>query len=198
MIIRLLLTFCSYLKATWNFPAMLYVLRVRDAPWVKMGFTSGSIWRRIATGLWSNVHPKACCKRLAWEDLELLALFSGTVDDESALKLELPPECGEFWPLDQLEQLLAMMARLPALPLPPRPEQPPNVDRKPEKLECCGGASFTCSTCKPTKTFSRWNIFAKHRRSHMGVKVTCSRCHAEVAKENLKRHHESKKCRDAA
>jgi hypothetical protein len=194
MIIRLLLTFCSYLKATWNFPAMLYVLRVRDAPWVKMGFTSGSIWRRIATGLWSNVHPDGCCGRLAWEDLELLALFGGTADDERMLQQELPPERGEFWPLEQLEALLVKMARLPTLPLPPRPEQPPNVDRKPEKLVCCGGEWHRCSSCD--KKFTREQHLAKHQRSHMGVKVACGRCKTRVVKENLKRHRESKKCRE--
>jgi len=65
---------------------MLYLFKVRDAPYIKMGFTNACPWRRIATGFWSNLHPTDCCGKLGWEDLELVAVFPGTEEDEKALK----------------------------------------------------------------------------------------------------------------
>ena len=60
---------------------MLYVFKVLDTPFVKMGFTDSCPYRRIAVGFWSNLHPAECCGKLGWSNLHLLALFKGTKEE---------------------------------------------------------------------------------------------------------------------
>ena len=168
---------------------MLYVFRVRGAPYVKMGFTASCPWRRIAQGFWSNLHPTECCGKLAWEDLELLALFAGDEAQEAALKQKLPPVRGEFWH-ESLEQALlaAMRALLPELPLPPRPETAPEVEHREERLPCCGAPQFKCCQCG--RAFDRGHYLRQHLESHRQKKVSC-RCGALVIKRNLVRHQKT-------
>jgi hypothetical protein len=75
---------------------MLYVFKVIGAPYIKVGYTSCCPWRRIASGFWSNVHPSECCGKLGWKDLELLAVFPGSLKDEAALKSAIPPATGDL------------------------------------------------------------------------------------------------------
>ena len=75
---------------------MIYIFRVVGAGFVKLGFTHGSPWTRVATGFWSNIHPKACCHKLGWDNLELLAVFDGSIEAELAIKQAIPPHFGEF------------------------------------------------------------------------------------------------------
>ena len=166
---------------------MLYIFKVRGLPFIKAGFTRTCVWERIATGFWSNVHPKDCCNSLAWEDLELLALYPGTEEQEAALKKALPPAAGEFWPEDQLEPIKAYLG-LP-LPLPERPASPPEVQRCEEKLPCCSGETISCFKCD--KTFNRWHHLRQHLQSHAAIKDACGRCGLKVLKRNLKRHETS-------
>ncbi len=77
---------------------MIYIFRVGDAGFLKLGFTRGSPWTRVATGFWSNLHPAACCQKLGWDDLELLHCFAGDEEAEKAIKQQVPPHFGEFWP----------------------------------------------------------------------------------------------------
>ena len=173
---------------------MLSIFRIRGAPVVKMGFTGHCPWRRVANGLWSNIHPPQCCNRLSWHDLELIALFKGGKSDEAAIQRALPPSHGEFWEQAMLPPLLGVMGfLLEPLPLPPKPEVPPELERDAEKLPCCGAASFPCWQCD--KTFRRWHHLVQHKQVHREVKPTCSRCGRPVLKQNLKRHQGSKSCR---
>ena len=167
--------------------SMLYVFRVTGAGFLKLGFTHGSPWRRVATGFWSNVHPRACCGKLGWADLELLAMFDGSEAVEAEIKAAVPPTCGEFWPERLLQLLLNLAGSLcPSLPLPGRPALPPEVDRAVERLPCCGGTVFSCSTC--SLTFKRAHHLVQHLESCMSLKVACAACSKQVLKRNLKRH----------
>ena len=166
---------------------MLYLFKVVDAPYVKMGFTSSCVWQRIATGLWSNVRPAECCGKLGWSDLDLLVLFPGDKQDEAAIKKAIPPTMGEFWPEEMAEDLVEKLGTLgEMLPLPPRPSCAPSVDRVVEQLPCCSGQVFQCFQCD--KTFRRWRHLQQHRQSHANVKDSCGRCGLKVLKRNLKRH----------
>ena len=123
---------------------MLYIFRVLGSVYVKLGITSGSPWKRAATGFWPNVRPDACCGCLGWENLELVALFSGGLADEAALKRALPPAVGEFWTEQEVDALLrAAWALCDELPTPPKPDEPPEVARRTEKLPCCGGYKYS-------------------------------------------------------
>ena len=159
---------------------------------MKFGFTASCPWRRISTGFWSNVHPPACCNRLGWQHLELVALYAGGMQTEAAVKAAIPPAAGEFWPLDMLQPLMSLLSFLEhPLPLPQRPEVPPMVDRSVEKLPCCGGQVFRCWRCDVT--FQRAHHLRQHLQSHSGSKVLCNRCGLGVLQRNLKRHQS--KCR---
>jgi len=166
---------------------MLYIFKVRGLPFIKAGFTRTCVWERVARGFWSNVHPKDCCGALAWEDLELIALYPGTLEGEAALKEAIPPTAGEFWPKEQLEPIQAFLGEL--LPLPERPATPPEVQRCEEKLPCCSGNTISCFQCD--KTFNRWHHLKQHLQSHAAIKDACGRCGLKVLKRNLKRHETS-------
>ena len=166
---------------------MLYVFKVLDTPFVKMGFTDSCPYRRIAVGFWSNVHPAECCGKLGWSNLHLLALFKGTKEHEEAVKRAFPPTAGEFWPEDSLGQLISTLESLTeACPLPERPAEPPQVERDVEQLPCCSGQVFQCFQCD--KTFRRWRHLKQHRQSHANIKDSCGRCGLKVLKRNMKRH----------
>jgi len=91
---------------------MLYVFKIVDTPFLKMGFTSGCPWRRVTRGFWSNVHPSECCGKLGWHNLELLAVFKGSLADEAAVKRALPPVTGEFWAEEMAKPLLTLLGFL--------------------------------------------------------------------------------------
>ncbi len=84
---------------------VLYIFEVKGTSFVKMGFTSGCPWNRISDGFWKQVHPKECCHKLGWDDLHLIALSPGTLEDETSLKQQVPPVCSEFWPREDLATL---------------------------------------------------------------------------------------------
>jgi hypothetical protein len=65
---------------------MIYIFKVIGTEFVKLGFTHGDPWTRVATGFWSNLHPKACCGRLGWDNLELVGCFDGGAEIEAAIK----------------------------------------------------------------------------------------------------------------
>ena len=165
---------------------MLYLFKVVDTPFLKMGFTNGCPWRRVATGFWSNVHPSECCGKLGWENLQLMAVTQGTLEQEAAIKQALPPSLGEFWPEEMAEQILRLMGD--PLPLPDKPPAPPEVDRSEEKLPCCTGQSFSCFQCD--KVFRRFHHLQQHLQSHGQVKSACGRCGKGIIKRNLKRHQQ--------
>lgn len=166
---------------------MIYIFRVGDAGFLKLGFTRGSPWTRVATGFWSNLHPAACCQKLGWDDLELLHCFAGDEEAEKAIKQQVPPHSGEFWPECQLEALLACVASLcDPLPVPEKPEQRPEVERFTEKLPCCGGPQHHCESCQVT--FLREHHLRQHYESCKGWKVQCAGCVKGFLKRNLKRH----------
>ena len=141
----------------------------------------------VATGFWSNIHPKACCDRLGWDNLELLAVFDGSIEAEVAIKQAIPPHFGEFWPECQLDSLLYSAALLCApLPLPGKPERPAEVERVTEKLPCCGGLEFYCDDCGVG--FKREHHLRQHHESCRGLKLQCSGCGKRSLRRNLKRH----------
>ena len=82
---------------------MLYIFDVVGTPYIKLGYTSQCPWLRVREGFWKLVHPVECCGCLGYEDLELLVLTPGSLLDEHAIKLIVPPRQGEFWGREQLE-----------------------------------------------------------------------------------------------
>jgi hypothetical protein len=189
---------------------VLYIFDVCGTPFVKMGFTTGCPWGRIRDGFWKQVHPEACCGKLGWDDLQLVSLCPGTLEDEAFIKQQVPPECGEFWPRQELDTLRLAMKVLVItahncgnedweLPLPPRPSQP-LPGRGVEKLECCGGSLLTCYGCD--QQFKLWIRLQTHKRESCPASAeprpVCRFCGTRVIQRLMKRHHESKRCRTAA
>ena len=169
----------------------LYIFRVEGTGFVKLGYTATCPWRRISNGFWSNIHPPACCNRLDWQHLDLVAFYAGGLEIEAAVKTAISPVAGEFYSEELLGPITTLLEFLVArLPLPQRPEVQPLVDRPVEKLPCCTGRTWQCWTCE--KVFSRFHHLQQHLRMHSGGdKATCSRCKIEVVKRNLKRHQGS-------
>ena len=187
---------------------VLYIFEVSGTQFIKMGFTNGCPWNRICDGFWKQVHPEQCCGKLGWDDLQLIHMSPGTLENEAWVKGANPPEKGEFWHRDQLPAMLRVMAWLAmdfhgcteenwTLPLPPRPERPAPRHGE-EKLECCGGELLPCYGCG--KLFKLWIRLQTHKRESCPVsaeaKAACRFCGQSVMKRHMKRHEGSKRCRD--
>jgi len=198
------------LRVTSLSAMVLYIFEVRGTPYVKMGFTTGCPWGRVRDGFWKQVHPEGCCGKLGWDDLQLVSLCPGTLEDEASIKESVPPTCGEFWPLQELDMLrLAMKVLAIAehncgsdnweLPLPPRPAAPP-PGRGIEKLECCGGSLLRCYGCG--QQFKLWIRLQTHKRESCPAtaepRPACRLCGTRVIKRHLKRHQTSAGCKDVA
>ena len=57
---------------------MLYFFKVLNSPFFKFGWTERkNPWRRIESGLWTNIHPNELCGKLSHENLDLIFLFEG-------------------------------------------------------------------------------------------------------------------------
>ena len=155
-------TVCFALRVCLKSP-MLYIFLISDTNHVKFGYTNGCPWARVRDGLWRLVHPEACCGKLGWEDLQLVALAPGTIVDENAIQLQQPSVSGEFWHERDLEGLRsAIEARVGALlPLPPKPDAP-QMGRGIEKRPCCGGTQVVCFACHAT--FAGYVNLGTHRR----------------------------------
>ena len=175
---------------------MIYIFKIVGTDFIKLGFTQGNPWTRVATGFWSNLHPAECCGKLGWDNLELVALFNGTKATEYCIKTAwLKPVVGEFWYENQLRELICLCSGLCAggmLPLPERPTQPPEVERATEKLSCCGGPIFSCGDCNAK--FKRAHHLHQHIPSCVGLRSHLApclglECNKVVLKRNLKRHH---------
>jgi hypothetical protein len=176
----------------------LYMFHIRDTGFVKFGFTYGDPWTRAATGFWSNVHPKECCGKLGWENLELMPCYEGGPDVEAAIKKALPPHTGEFWRVEYAGQLLTLCSKLTNRKLLeeiPKPKQAPGVARMTEKLPCCGGPEFFCDSCNVS--FKRQHHLRQHLQSCQKKKVPCL-CGKKVLHRNLKRHQAACKAQAAA
>jgi len=189
---------------------VLYIFEVQGTDYVKMGFTAGCPWGRIRDGFWKQVHPEACCGKLGWDDLQLVSLCPGTLEDEAFIKQQMPPTRGESWPHQDLEMLLLAMKVLAItehncgnddwqLPLPPRPAVPP-PGRGIEKLECCGGSLLPCYGCG--KEFKLWVRLQTHKRESCPAtaepRPVCRLCNTRVIQRLLKRHQKSERCKAAA
>jgi hypothetical protein len=184
----------------------IYLFEVVDTGYLKLGFTAGCPWIRMASGAWSNVHPKACCDKLGFENMKLLALFKGTMEQERVFQsLNPSPENGEFWPDYFLGVLLWSLARtLERLELPERPDLrnlPVVGQRREEKRVCCnGGQEFKCFNCN--QVFARFHHLMQHRNSAHSTegKTSCTKCGAKGLIRNImcKRHTDSAKCRYSA
>ena len=171
---------------------MLYIFLISGTNHVKSGYTNGCPWARVRDGLWRLVHPEACCGKLGWEDLQLVALAPGTIVDEKAIQLQQPSVSGEFWHERDLEELRsAIEARVGALlPLPPKPDAP-QMGRGIEKRPCCGGTQVVCFACHAT--FAGYVNLGTHRRESCpmrpaGGRSVCGACGKHVIKRDLKRH----------
>ena len=188
---------------------VLYIFEVVGTGFVKMGHTGGCPWRRISDGFWKLVHPTACCRRLGFDDLQLLHLSPGDLEDEGRVQKLLPPARGEFWPVEQLPELRRCLMAVAIdkhrcsaenwqLPLPPRPAAPP-VGRGVEKHECCGGVLLPCYGC--TKLFKLWIRLQTHKQescpASAGQRPACGFCGRRVISRLMKRHHQSLSCRAA-
>ena len=131
---------------------VLYIFEVSNTQFIKMGFTSGCPWNRIRDGFWKQVHPEQCCGKLGWDDLQLIHMSPGTLENEAFIKEQIPPEKGEFWPRERLDSLLLMMKVLAIgehncsnedweLPLPPRP---PDLRQDTEKRSLNAVEASSC------------------------------------------------------
>ena len=194
--------------------AMLYIFSIEGTDFVKAGFTSGRPWDRVRDGFWRLVHPAECCGKLGWENLHLLALAPGSMEDEALIKERRPPVAGEFWRREDLDMLL-LVFKMQAislhgcdnenwqLPLPEKPAEPP-TGRGIEKRACCGGETIVCYACQ--RSFTLWVHLSTHMRESCPARretglevarVECSRCNKHVINRNLKRHRDSEKCKSA-
>ncbi len=182
----------------------IYLFEVVDTGFLKLGFTTGCPWIRMASGAWSNVHPKACCDKLGFKDMKLLALFKGTLEQERMFQsLNQCPEDGEFWPDYFLEVLLWSLDKtLERRELPLRPDlrdhEGVSRRRSEEKRVCCtGGQEFQCFNCD--KVFARFHYLMQHRNSAHSTqgRMCCPTCGTEGLIRNImaKRHTDSAKCR---
>jgi hypothetical protein len=183
----------------------IYLFEVVDTGFLKLGFTTGCPWIRMASGAWSNVHPKACCDKLGFKNMKLLALFKGTLLQERLIQsMNTCPEDGEFWPTIFLGVLLLTLEkRLERLELPERPDLS-NLEgvgqRSEEKRVCCtGGREFQCFNCD--QVFARFHHLVQHRLSKHSTqgKTTCTKCGSKGLIRNImaKRHTDSAKCRSS-
>ena len=77
---------------------VLYIFELAGTPYVKLGYTSACPRGRVRDGVWKLVHPTGCCGKLGWDDLRLLVMSPGSLEDEAHVKARVPPERGEFWP----------------------------------------------------------------------------------------------------
>ncbi len=165
---------------------MLYLVRFPDG-WFKVGYTSTDIWSR-ASLFWTNKHPPDLCGRLGPDDVQVEALFGGSVTDEQTVFAEFPPQCGEFYceATQGLGAVLGfMLSKFDALPIPARPEGMPTPTT--ERLPCCGGVEYTCFTCGAK--FNRGIKLKQHLDDvHRKVRSQCNLCGMEVIPRNLKRH----------
>ncbi len=181
----------------------IYLFEVVGSGFLKLGFTAGCPWIRIASGAWSNVHPEACCNKLGFKNMKLLALFKGTLEQEQIFQALNPyPENGEFWPDYFLEALtVSLDERLDRREIPERPDlrNHEGVSRRSEaKRVCCtGGQDFQCFYCD--KVFGRFHHLVQHQfsaHSSQG-RTTCQKCGSKGLTRNIlhKRHTNSAKCR---
>ncbi len=181
----------------------IYLFEVVDTGFLKLGFTTGCPWIRMACGAWSNVHPKDCCNKLSFMNMKLLALFKGTLEQERSLQaLNQCPENGEFWPDSFLGLLLLTLDKtLERREIPERPDlrNHEGVSRRSEaKRVCCtGGQDFKCFYCD--KIFKRFHHLLQHQfsaHSSQG-RTTCPKCGTTGLTRNIlhKRHTNSAKCR---
>ena len=152
---------------------VLYIFGVRDTHWLRLGYTSECPWSCARDGFWQARHPGACCGKLGWSDLELLALAPGTLEDKAAVKKAVGGFRYDFHVKEGLpllcQAILDVNGGQACLPLPPRPA-PPAPDRGRGKLAwCCGG---------------------------QGDREWCA-CGKQVISRTLKRHRESEACKRA-
>ena len=187
---------------------MLDLLSIEGTDFVKAGYTARCPWQRVCDGFWRLVHPPDVCGKLGYENLRLLCLSPGTLEDEERLHAAIPPVAGEFWHRGRAE-MIKLFFKVNSigehacdndnweLPLPDKPSVPP-IGRGVEKRSCCGGADLLCYGCGAR--FGLWIHLSTHRQESCpalygrGAKETCERCHTKVIKRNLKRHHQSRAC----
>ena len=193
---------------------MLYIFSIDGTDFVKVGFTSCCPWGRVRDGFWRLVHPAECCGKLGWENLTLLALSPGNLEDEAVIKQSRPPVIGEFWHRADLPLLLLLFKVQGIgvhgcdnanweLSLPEKPSTP-LLGRGIEKRPCCGGGVVVCYACQ--RSFTLWVHLSTHMRESCPARhetglevarVECYRCNKHVINRNLKRHLESEKCKRA-
>jgi hypothetical protein len=181
----------------------IYLFQVGDTGFFKLGFTRGCPWVRVALGVWNNVHPKECCNKLGFENLQLLALYKGTLEQEQAIQALNPfRENGEFWPDWMRWRVLFSLRGHEVQTIPEKPElrMQEGIHRHNEaKLLCCtGGQEFKCWTCD--MVFTRYHHLVQHKISAhtSNGRTTCQNCGAKGLTRNMlhKRHTNSAKCRE--
>ena len=145
---------------------------------------------------------------LGYENLRLLAMSPGDVEDELALHDAIRPVVGEFWHRDDAEMIKLFFKANSIvqhacdndtweLALPDKPAVPPR-GRGIEKRVCCGGSELICYDCG--QQFGLWIHLSTHLRESCpnragdGEREECGRCHVHVIKRNMKRHRRSRVC----
>ena len=170
----------------------IYIFFVRGTGFFKLGYTAGCPWMRVVSGAWANVHPAECCNKLGFKDLELLALFEGSMQQEQALQALNPhPENGEFWPMSEMSAVIGILeATVVEQRAPLRPvlhgDWAANW-RIEEKRACCErGCEFKCWLCE--ETFARYHQLVQHKNSaHSSTlgRAVCEKCGAKGLKRNI-------------
>ena len=115
---------------------MLYLFSIEGTDFVKAGYTARCPWQRVCDGFWRLVHPPDVCGKLGYENLRLLCLSPGTLEDEEQLHAAIPPVAGEFWLRGRTEMIKLFFKANSIcehardndnweLPLPDKPAVPP-------------------------------------------------------------------------
>ena len=197
-----------------------YCFGIRGTDWLKFGSTDcASPWKRARKGFYTNKHPRALCKKLGYDDLDLLAWCKCPCkrEEEQAQNklresLGLDISDGEFYELTHLGTVkdamkgLAIQAGADAddwcFPLIPKPIEPPEGRlRLLEMLSCCTGeASPQCPHC--AFTCQRDHQLKRQLAESCPVlgatsNASCAHCGSKVNKRLMGQHFSSQKCKRA-
>ena len=99
---------------------VLYIFKIHG--WYKFGVAARCPWERFQQyGFWHMQHPTELCNRLNFDDVELVNVFKGGLDQELAIKTAYPGDVSEFYANDRYAKLLDLCKNLEKMSLPERP-----------------------------------------------------------------------------
>lgn len=166
---------------------MLYVFELPHG-WLKFGVAERGAWERFeAFGFWHMRHPEILCNKLAFDDVQLIAVFEGGLQAEAQIKSVAKPCMSEFYAPERRDELMAACQILTPLPMPPRPC---SLQERRCMRSCCLGLDAQ---------FGNRRLHHIERSQKAGQKTPCEVCGklVTVIADKRKRHQKSKQCRSA-